>query len=208
MPIQSTRGVDQGDPIANAIFALAVIDQAEELRTKVRVIDPNVSVILVADDVQICTLPGALAVAASEARSLWAPAGLTFSAKKQHCWSLSAELLPAPFQAIRVERLKCLGNTLEDDQDMTAATPPQLGAESSCQDLTAAAQKVSMMAQAIDRSCEHGLQRQIGQCLFRYAAAGQSQHIIAARRLPDESVRAYDARLRAGWSTVYRISFY
>ena len=200
--VTSERGLDQGDPLANPVFAVSLTDPAQELKTCLGASDQEIAIIQMSDDIQICTVPGVLRQAASDLRRLWAPAGLTFGNAKQQTWSLSACPLPEPFEACRVQKLRCLGNTLEQMADETEPTLPQIGAEAGGEDLRRAAEKVSAIAEMIARVIEHGLPRQLGQNLFRYAAAGQTQHIMSARRLSPTAALAYDACLRSAWATV------
>ena len=165
-------------------------------------VDADVSIIQMADDIQICTVPGGLHHAADELRRLWAPAGLSFCNHKRQVWSMSTIQLPLPFSTCRVEQLQCLGNTLENIEDNAEPTPPQLGAEAAGGDLRRAAEKVCALADAISSLVQHGLPRQIGQNLFRYAATGQTQHIISARQVPPSAAQAYDACLRAAWAKI------
>ena len=203
--ISAERGLDQGDPIANPVFALALVDISTEFRTKMLAEDPGVSVIQIADDIHICTVPGALRNGAVELRRLWATAGLSFNTAKQETWCLSEEPLPGPFQTRRVAQLRCLGNTLEQMTDETEQTLPQLGAEIMGNDLRRASEKVTKLADSINNAVESGLPRQVGQGLFRYAAAGQTQHIIAARQVPQTAALAYDECLRDAWGKVLNL---
>ena len=203
--VPSSRGLDQGDPFANPVFAIAVADPAHDLRERIKLVDPEGSVIQSADDLQMCVTPAALELAAREARALWTPAGLSFGAAKRQCWSMSCALLPEPFQACRVQRLRRLGNTLDDETDNAEPTLPQLGAEAGGEDVIRAATKIAGVGESIKNVIHHGLPRQVGQNLFRYAAAGQTQHLIAAKAVPQQAVQVHDAQLRATWSDILDI---
>ena len=76
--VVSKRGLDQGDPLASPDFAISLADPARELKTSMETVDTDISIIQVADDIQICTVPGAVHQAADELRRLWSPAGLSF----------------------------------------------------------------------------------------------------------------------------------
>ena len=199
------RGLDQGDPLANPVFNISLVDPAREMRNSMEAVDAEVAVIQMADDIQVCTVPGALHHAASELRRLWAPAGLSFSRDKQQTWSMSVMQLPEPFQMCRADQLRCSGNTLQQIDDNSEPTLPQIGSDVAGGDLRLASEKVSALADSIVKLVEHGLPRQIGQNLFRYAATGQTQHIISARRIPQSAAHAYDACLRAAWAKVLDI---
>ena len=144
--VTADRGLDQGDPLASPVFAVSLVDVGQDFRRSLHVEDPEASVIQLADDIQVCTIPSALSIAADELRRLWATAGLYFNAAKQQTWSLPADQLSEPFQACRVDRLRCLGNTLEQMEDETEQTLPQIGAETMGNDLRLASEKVSKIA--------------------------------------------------------------
>ena len=137
------RGLDQGDPLANPVFNISLVDPAREMRNSMEAVDAEVAVIQMADDIQVCTVPGALHHAASELRRLWAPAGLSFSRDKQQTWSMSVMQLPEPFQMCRADQLRCLGNTLQQIDDNSEPTLPQIGADVAGGDLRLASEKVS-----------------------------------------------------------------
>ena len=205
LEIVSERGLDQGDPLANTVFDVSVVDCADALRTKVQSVDPDASVLQFSDDLQVCTTPQGLPVAAAEAKKLWAPAGLNFKDDKRQTWSLSPELLPQPFQGCRVTRLRSLGHTLDQADDATTQTLPQLGAETGGEDLQEAGRKVGAVAMTLSRLIASGLPRQIAQSLFRYAATGQTQHIMAGKYIGETAARAFDTCLRTAWGTVLGI---
>ena len=79
---------------------------------------------------------------------------------------------------------------------------PSIGCRGAGGDLRQASERVVATAKAIDALIPHGLPRQIGQDLFRYAAAGQTQHLMSARRVLPAAAQAYDARLREAWEIV------
>ena len=78
----------------------------------------------------------------------------------------------------------------------------QLGAEAGGEDLQAASDKVAAAASTISRFIAKGLPRQLGQNLFRYAATGHSQHIMAGKCIGQSAALAFDACLRTAWGTV------
>ena len=126
--------------------------------------------------------------------------GLSFSRDKQQTWSMSVMQLPEPFQMCRVDQLRCLGNTLQQIDGDSEPALPQIGADLAGGGLRLASQMISALADSIVKLVEHGLPRQIGQNLFRYAATGQTQHIISARRIPQSAAHAYDTCLCAAWA--------
>ena len=128
--VWSERGVDQGDPLANPVFAVSMIDSSDQLRQSLQTEDADVSVIQFSDNIHICMLPSVLPLASSEIRRLWEPAGLSYKADKQ-TWSLSLDLLPSSYQSCRVTQLRCLGILLDQmgDPESIDSSLPQLGAE-------------------------------------------------------------------------------
>ena len=159
--VSADRGVDQGNPLANPVFAVAMIDPTGELRESLAIIDPSVSVIQFSDNIHICTLPSVLPLAGRELRRLWGPAGLSYSDDKQQTWSLSLDPLPVDYQKCRVAELCCLGNSLEQMEypDSMDALLPQLGADTLGGDLRRASEKTSAIAPAIKALIDHGLAR-------------------------------------------------
>ena len=106
LEIVSERGLDQGDPLANPVFAVSVVDCASALRTNIQNIDPDASVIQFSDDLQVCVTPRALSVAASEAKRLWTPAGPTSKDSEQQTWPLSADLLSSTIPGQMVDQVE------------------------------------------------------------------------------------------------------
>ena len=69
----SERGFWQGDPFANAGFAVAIVEPTRDLKAEVGGADPNLSVYQDADDLQLVTSCTALPEISPALRRHWAP---------------------------------------------------------------------------------------------------------------------------------------
>ena len=93
MPVTSVRGVDQGDPLANPVFAVSTAEPAAKLKHDLIQRDPKCAAFQFADDVQVVTMTNMFATVADSTDRHWAPAGLTFEPCKDQCWSMILALL-------------------------------------------------------------------------------------------------------------------
>ena len=179
--IVANTGVDQGDPVAGPVYAVATAGPAEALRRDLSVHDPKASVFQVADDVQVATQTNLFATVAALTTQHWGTAGLTFNTGKDQCWSLDPQPLPDnAWQTKRVERMRCLGPDVSREDDDPAALPvaPDFEQTNAGADLAAARQKVTDLASGLARLKISGLPLQIAQHLFRIGSANLRQHII------------------------------
>ena len=71
--VSSERGFWQGDPLANAGFAVAMVEPTRALKAEVGGADPNLSVYQDADDLQLVTSRTALPEISPALRRHWAP---------------------------------------------------------------------------------------------------------------------------------------
>ena len=124
--VPAARGVDQGDLLANPIFAVSTAGPAEALKADLMPHDPAASVFQVADDVQVVTTTNLFAFIADSTTRHWQPAGLTFKPSKDQCWTLDPDPLPdRTWQSKRVERMRCLGPDLAADNPDDNSAPPR-----------------------------------------------------------------------------------
>ena len=187
MPIPSSRGVDQGDPIASSVFSVAMAGPAEALRHELHQQDPFASVFQYADDVQVVTKTNLFAFVAQSTSRHWSVAGLEFKLSKDACWSLlPGPLMDPVWQAKRVDKLRCLGPDLnkEDSIHGEDTLAPDFEARSSGDDLSAARAKLVLIADKLVHMNSEGLSLQICQHLIRLGNSNLVQHILAAKKVP------------------------
>ena len=206
--ILSQRGLDQGDPIANTVFAVSTITPADDLRRDLSTHDPHASVFQVADDVQVATLTSLFDTVEQLTNSHWAPTGLSFKPTKDQCWSPNPELIPsARWQAKRVARLRCLGPDLDSVEraDPTAPVAPDYEAMTTAVDLETAAAKIANLAMLLRTANNNGLHLQICAHLFRLGASSLVQHLISAKTYNADQTARYDTQLRNAWQDLLGI---
>jgi hypothetical protein len=203
--IRSSRGVDQGDPIANPVFAVSTAAPAENLKKDLDRCDPKSAVFQFADDVQVVTTTSYFAIVAESTARHWAPAGLSFEVRKDQCWSLDPlPLSDAYWQSKRLDRLRCLGPDLVVDQenDPSTAVAPDFEVSPNGSDLIAASTKVTKMASQLAALNAGGLPLQLAQHLFRVGTNNLTQHILVAKPITTVATGAYDQNLRQAWQTL------
>ena len=206
--VLSQCGLDQGDPIASAVFAVSTIEPADNLRQDLRAHDPDASVFQVADDVQVATLTSLFEYVEQRSDHHWAPTGLRFKPSKDQCWSLSPHPIPsARWQSKRVARLRCLGPDLDTAEhvDPTAPVAPDYETAATATDLEKAATKVTDLAGLLQTANSHGLHLQICAHLFRLGATSLVQHLISAKSYTTEQTARFDAQLRNAWQLLLGI---
>ena len=200
--VLSQCGLDQGDPIANAVFAVSTIEPSDKLRQDLRAHDPEASVYQVADDLQVVTLTSLFDYVEKQSEHHWAPTGLRFKPSKDQCWSLGPDPIPSPrWQSKRVGRLRCLGPDLDTAQhgDPAAPVAPDYEATATATDLDKAGTKVTELAALLQTANIHGIHLQICVHLFRLGATSLVQHLIAAKPYTTDQTDQFDGRLRNAW---------
>ena len=206
--VLSQRGLDQGDPIASAVFAVSTIEPADKLRQELQIHDPEASVFQVADDVQVLTLTSLFEFAEQRSDHHWGPTGMRFKSSKDQCWSLNPSPIPSTrWQSKRLPRMRCLGPDLETAEhvDPTAPVAPDFEAEASAIDLEKAATKITDLAGQLQTTKSHGLRLQMCAHLFRLGGASLVQHLISAETYNTERIAKFDLQLRNAWQLLLGI---
>ena len=206
--VTSTRGLDQGDPIANPVFAVSTAEAAENLRRDLIQHDPKTAVFQFADDVQVVTTTTYFAIVADSTNRHWEPAGLSFEPRKDQSWSLDPLPLQDQYwQSKRADRLRCLGPDLAIDQETDPSTPVAPDFENAAvgSDMATSITKVTKMATQLAYLTANGLPLQLAQHLLRVGTNNLTQHILAAKPISAEKVAAFDNNLRQAWQTLLEL---
>ena len=204
--VPSECGFWQGDPFANAGFAVAIVEPTRDLKAEVGGADPNLSVYQDADDLQLVTSRTTLPEISPALRRHWAPTGLTFNDVKRQTFSHDPAPLPDSFQQCRVDYLRCLGPGLSVEDPTTPAAVTIGDLSSQHQGLKTAQQNVQYVHSRLQELREHGLPLQTGQSLFRTMVSSQTQHIISAKCVPPAVTRVWDDALRGLWDSMIGVA--
>ena len=134
--VTSTRGFDQGDPLAPAAFAIGQRQVLDRFLVDLKQLDPQARMYSYLDDTYLVASASAVVLALAGLREMLAPFGLDLNVRKTMVWSPSGmRAIPAELAQHAVPVLPVLGAHLRSRGD-AAEAPEKLGGGSSLGEAT------------------------------------------------------------------------
>ena len=195
--VVSSRGFDQGCPLAAGAFAVALRKTIDSFSGQLRNIDQCARIYCYLDDMYLVVGSEQAAVAMAGLTRALQPLGLHLNPTKTAVWS-PAGLLAVP-QSIRsnyAPTLKVLGSYLKTPGDANEA-PATIGQNDGA--LADATDRLSQLWGRLRPLLQSGLKRQATGALLRSYAGPASQHALQLAPASDAEVLAYDAALKGAW---------
>ena len=196
----SSRGFDQGCPLAAAAFAVGQRVALDPYMQQLRHVDPAAKMHSYLDDTYLVVEPSVASLAVVGLTQALAPLGLALNTDKTAVWSPAGRrAVPTDLQANYVEALPVLGSHLKAPGDSDEAplfmNDPGHGLQSAKQRLTQLWQRLGPLMKA-------GLKRQAVGALLRAYAGPASQYASQLSPASDIVTAAYDDALKAVWASL------
>ena len=195
--VTSSRGFDQGCPLAPAAFAVGQRPALDDFLLQLRRLDPKAKLYSYLDDTYVVVEPTLAQVALAGLEKALEPLGLELNPSKTAVWSPTgrAAVLPG-LQGNWVSSLPVLGSHLKTQGDRDQA-PHQLGTQGS--GLPEAEQRLRKLWSGLQPLQEAGLKRQAAGALLRTYAGAASQHSLQLAQASEAEAKSYDDTLRTAW---------
>jgi hypothetical protein len=196
--VRSSRGFDQGCPLAPGFFAMGVKKALGPFITQLAHLDRHARVYSYLDDIYIVVESSLAPLALTALQRALGTVGLDLNPTKTMVWSPGGvQAVPAELQAHWVNSLPCLGAKLRSPGE-EAESPVQLGETSGS--LRLAGERLAEVWAGLLKMHKAGLPRQAMAALLRTYAGPASQHALRLQQSSDDDTQAYDAQLAAIWS--------
>ena len=198
--IGSTRGFDQGCPLAAAAFAVGQKQPLDNYLLHLRQLDTEARLYSYLDDSYIVVRKDLVTLALAGLKEAYAPLGLELNPDKTLVWSPSgAAGLPAEALAHWTDKLPVLGKQLKAAGDTDDAPAYLDQDDSSLEEATARLQKLWNSLRPL---LDAGLKRQAAASLLISYAGAASQHALQLSLCSEEDAKTYDRALKAAWDTL------
>jgi len=198
--VTSTRGFDQGCPLAAAAFAIGQRTALDDFLRQLLALDPAAKLYSYLDDTYLVVDSELAVLALGGLAKALEPLGLELNPTKTLVWS------PAGMTAVLPELHSCythalpvLGAHLSTRGDAEDA-PHYLGRASS--GLVEATSRLSKLWENLKRLQGAGLKRQAEAALLKTYAGLASQHALQLSLASDTEAQNYDCALKGAWETL------
>ena len=198
--VLSSRGFDQGCPLAAAGFAIGQRGALDTFLAELQQLDPAARLYSYLDDTYVVVDAPLAALALAGLSKALEPLGLVLNVSKTAVWSPvgRAAVLPE-LQSSWVDTLPVLGAYLKTRGDADDA-PHRLGQAAS--GLPEATRRLETLWGGLQSLLEAGLKRQAAGALLRTYAGAASQHSLQLSHAAEAETLQYDNALKAAWETL------
>ena len=198
-PVESTRGFDQGCPLAAAMYSIGQKTVLEPFLLELQRADPLAKMYSFLDDTYVVVSRGLAVIALRGLQQALRPLDMELHPGKTKVWFWNGSAdLPPELAGNFVDSLPVLGAHLKAPGDRQDA-PVHLGTAAG-QGLTQATRKLSDLGQVLQRLQGGGLSKQAAGALFKTYAGAASQYPLQLEHVTASDAQAYDDVLLRCWS--------
>ena len=196
--LNTTRGFDQGCPLAAAAFCVAQRTVLDPWLNQVLQVDPQAKVYSFLDDTYLVVDKRFASLALQWLGEAVVPLGLTLNNRKTVVWSpTGTEGLPLELLVNYQPSLPVLGKHLSSQGD-TVEAPVNFGANAASS-LSEATARLSTLWNKLAPLLQAGLSRQAAGALLRTYAGAASQYSLQLEAASEADADTYDAALVHCW---------
>ena len=198
--VPSTRGFNQGCPLAAGAFAIGIRSALDEFLIQLQQRDAAAKMYCYLDDMYLVVNPEVAAVAIRGLCQALEPLGLELNASKTAIWSPAGPAnIPQELLTNYKSTLDVLGAKMRSPGDAQDA-PAVLGQADGA--LACATDRLKKLWDRLRPLLQAGLRRQAAGALLRAYAGPASQHALQIAPANDIEVQEYDAVLKGIWETL------
>ena len=197
--VESSRGFDQGCPLAPAAFSIALAAVTQPFYAELIRLDSKAKMYAYLDDIYLVVEASLAGEALAALQRALDPCGLKLNHSKTAAWSPSGQaVLPESVRSCGVDDLPVLGKHLKARGDHSES-PVSLGVPSeTC--LAGASRRLSDIQAGLQRLQKAGLTKKAAAALLRTYAGAASQHSLRLELASDADTEAYDVQIQQCWA--------
>ena len=204
--VGSTKGFDQGCPLAAAAFAIGQRSVLDPFLQQLLQLDPNAKLFSYLDDTYLVIAKEVAARTLAALEQAFEPLGLKLNPTKTKLWSPSGrDGLPPQLYPHYTDALPVLGGELTTSEGHRDGALVHLGGHAN--GLEEVTERLREVWTALTKLSKAGLTRQAVAALLRNYAGPASQFVLQLEQPSDAQVLAYDNLLTSIWETLADRSF-